>query len=341
VIGVQALPLVHAFSQSDRPEERAIFVRVCLDLIAGRARRGDLLPEDWRQALQACLERAGAAERESYVAGLAKAYAKAGREPPEPVEGRFALSSRDDIEAILRQGRPDRIVALAADRKARLRPEHFEALVPRAREWAEGGDRRLVDALLSRDLIRLEAAPLFLEATPAQRAAILLAAQRDALGRKAPATALDEETAGRLEFAAIAGQDREFAEALGAALGADPALAQRIAADPAGEPLAVALIALGAPRDIAVRIVTGRDMQESAGYPRIHALARLHDRLSQAAARSIVAALVGRPAASRQPPPRAASREIANPSPFLGRERPARAPIPETAAPPARYSRRP
>jgi hypothetical protein len=341
VIGVQALPLVHAFSQSDRPEERAIFVRVCLDLIAGSVRRGDVFPEDWRHALQVCLAKAGEAEREAYVAELAKAYAKAGGEPRGAADGRFVFSSRDDIEAILRRGWPDQLVALAADRKARLRPEHFEALVGRARALAEAGDRRLVDALLSRDLIRLEAAPLFLEATPAQRATILLAAQRDALGRRAPATGLDEKTASRLEFAAIAGQDREFAEALGAALGADPALAQRIAADPAGEPLAVALIALGAPRDVAVRIVTGRDMQDGAGYPRIQALARLADRLSQAAARRIVAALVGRPAPKRGAPPSAAPREIPNPSPFLKRERSTRAPIPGTAAPPARYSQRP
>ncbi len=187
---------------------------------------------------------------------------------------------------------------------------------------------------------------MFLEASSAQRRAILLAAQRAELGRKASAAApsLDEKTASRLEFAAMAGDFGEFAEILGATLGADPQLAQRMAADPAGEPLAVALVALGAPRDVAVRIMTAHDMRAGEGFPRIHALARLSDQLSPAAARRIVSALIGAPGARAAAAlPTAPSRQAAHPSPFLRREAQPRngAASPETTAPKAQDSRRP
>ncbi len=330
MFGVEALPLVHAFARSHRPEERAIFARVYRDLLAA----GEAPTPDWRAAFEACLAKASPAERGQYLAAIAPPRAR------RPQAGRFAFSSRDEIDEILRKGRPEDWVALASDRKARLRPEQVEALAPRARALAEAGDRRLAEALLGRDAARLALAPLFLEASPAQRAEMMLAAQRETLGRRARAPTLDAETAGRLEFAAIAGEAREFAEALGAALGADADLAARIAADSGGEPLAVALIALGAPRDLAVRVVTGRDMQEGAGFPRIHALARLSDRLSPAAARLILDALVGRTRAAPEPMPASGARAAANPSPFLRREGAALA-SPGTSARPARYSQSP
>ncbi|MBV1703722.1 MAG: hypothetical protein KGQ28_02820, partial [Hyphomicrobiales bacterium] len=143
-----------------------MFVRVYRDLLAAI---GDEPAPDWRAALQACLAKAGAGERAAYLADIDRARRQ------RRADGRFAFSSRDDIEAILRHGGADRLVALAADRRARLRPEHFAALAAHARALAAGGDRRLVDALLSREAIRLEAAALFLEATSAQRAQILLA----------------------------------------------------------------------------------------------------------------------------------------------------------------------
>ena len=234
---------------------------------------------------------------------------------------------------------------MAADRKARLRPEHIETLVARAQSLAQTGDRQLVDALLSRDLICMEAAPLFLEATAPQRAAILLAARRAFLGRKpsAAAPSLDDETARRLQHAAIAGEACEFTGALSAALGCDPALAERISADPTGEALAVALIALGSPRDVSVRIMTARDIQDRAGYPRIHTLARLSDRVPALAAQHIVAALLGRASATREPPAMsgAGSRTAAHPSPFVRREGSRFTSRPETPARWARGSQKP
>lgn len=334
--GVKALPLVHGFARSDDPDQRALFVRVYLDLLAERARGHATVPQDWGDALQACLENAGERERDGYLSDLAKVLGhRAGDSHP-------ALASADDIDEVVTHGRLDQLIALAADRAAPLRSEHLYSLAARAQTLARYGDRRLVEALLGREGLRLEAAPLFLEANAEQRAAILVAAQRAALGAKAPAPILDEATASRLEYAAIAGDIRDFAEALAAALGADIALAERISADPVGEPLAVALLALGAPRDVAVRVMTARDMQEGGGYPRVHTLARLSDRVSPAAAQRIMAALLGRAVITRETPAvaSAAPREAANPSPYLRREA-ARKPNPEKTTRSAPDSQRP
>jgi hypothetical protein len=172
----------------------------------------------------------------------------------------------------------------------------------------------------------------------------MLAAQRAELGRHAGASPkLAEDLAGRLEFAAIAGAAGEFAEALADALGASSGLAERIAADPGGEPLAVALASLGAPYDLCVRIMAARDLSEEGdGFARIHTLALLGDRLSAPAARRIVAAMIGRATAATAAPPAAPPRQALEPSPFLRREGPGRrAAVSPDAESVARNSRTP
>lgn len=319
--GVPALPFVHRLSQSGAAE-RALVLRLCRDLLT----QGRTLPESLAADLEACLAQATEAERMVFLKG---------REP-----------TRDAIQDILESADPERLLNLACDPLSRLRAEHIAALVPHAlAALARDGDLRLARAVLAREPIRLEAAPLFLEATPEQRRALLLAAQRAELGRRAPTPPrLDPVVAEGLEFAAIAGEREEFAEALADALGLDRGLAARIAADPDGEPLAVALAALGAPQGLMVRILTGRDLSEGGqGLQRVHALARLGDRLSTAAARRILAALVGQSSIPTPAAPAAPPRQAAEPSPFLRREGFGRrvAAIPETSARSAQNSRRP
>ena len=70
-------------------------------------------------------------------------------------------------------------------------------------------------------------------------------------------------------------------------------LAARIAADPTGEALVMALVAIGAPNDVCVRVLTASDMHERGRFPRIHALSRLSGSASPLAARRILAAIVG------------------------------------------------
>ena len=86
-----------------------------------------------------------------------------------------------------------------------------------------------------------------------------------------------------------------FNEVLAAALGCSRDLAERIAKEPSGEPLAVALAALDAPQDVAVRILVSGDLYSGARYSRIGSLIRLKDGLNPAAARRVVAALIGAP----------------------------------------------
>ena len=310
-IPVDGLPQLRAFSRSEDAGERAVFMRVYFDLFEARRARGEPMPENWTAALRACLS----AGHDSGVPAL------------------LDHADPDDVETILRRGDLDALIALAADRVARLKSDQIEALVARARALAEAGDPRLARALLARGPVRLEHAPLFLEADAEQRLSLLLAVQRAELGRKAgPSRELDAALAEPLEFAAIAGRRAEFANALALALSVSPALAARIAADPGGEALVVALAALGAPRDLGVRILTARDMSESAGaFPRLHALARLAGQLSAPAARRLIGALAGAVAA-----PAAVStapREAETPSPFVRRETAARI-SPETSVQP-------
>ena len=159
----------------------------------------------------------------------------------------------------------------------------------------ERRDHSLADAVLARWPNRLETATLFLYATPAQRASMMLAAQRAELARTHPADRADfvNPWLEDLEAHALAGRADAFSESLAKALGCDSALAERIAADRSGEALVAALGAIGAPGDVSVRILTSSDLRDGADYRRVGALARLQDSLSPAAARRIVAAMIG------------------------------------------------
>jgi len=321
---VDSLPWLRAFSRSEDAAERAVFLRVFFDLFEARRARGENMPEGWTAALRQCL--ANARETRTPL-------------PREPLD-------RTAIAAILLRGDLESVIALAGDPSARLRAEQVEALVARARALAEAGDARLAHALLARGPVRIEHAPLFLEADAQQRLSLLLAAQRAELGRIAGVPReLDATLAEPLEFAAIAGQSGEFAEALARALGVSTALAARLAADPGGEALVVALAALGAPRDLGVRVLTARDMSESAGaFPRLHALARLAGQLSAPAAQRLIAALSGAALVKPAPAPAVHLREARTPSPFVRRDpAPTTAPgvTPETSRRLAQSTRRP
>jgi len=149
---------------------------------------------------------------------------------------------------------------------------------------------------LKRSPISAAFAPLFLVASPSQRAQILLAAQRAELGRDRP-RAFAEVSAGQiadLERHALERQADLFEADLSTALGCSRYLASLIAQDPSGEPLAVALVAIRAPNEVCVRILTSRDMAEGPDYRRLGALARLQGALSVTAARAVISAVIGK-----------------------------------------------
>jgi len=204
-----------------------------------------------------------------------------------------ALAERADVEAL---------IALARNSEARLEGAALAQAIGVARQLADAGDRRLAEALLARRPVRPETAALFLHADAAERVEILLAEQRMQLGRPPGAPPADAGALDALELAAVARQPARFVAVLAEALECEPELARRIADDVSGEPLAVALTALGAPNEVLVRVLISNDLLAGASYQRIRALARLNNALNRNAAVAVVDAL--RERGGRRPPQR-------------------------------------
>jgi uncharacterized protein (DUF2336 family) len=194
------------------------------------------------------------------------------------------LASNDDVHVL---------VALASNDSARLEGPSLFDLLRRARRLAEQeGDRRLADALLGRGRIGSEHAALFLCAQPNQRIEILLAVQRSQLGRPPGSLAPTRSTSlDALELAAVARQPERFVALLAEALDCSLELAHAIVHDATGEPLAVALTALGAANEVVVRVLISNDLMAGSNYERIRALARLNNALNRNAAMMVIAAL--------------------------------------------------
>ena len=117
-----------------------------------------------------------------------------------------------------------------------------------------------------------------------------------------------------IELAAVARHPARFVVALAEALGCEPDLAQRIVDDPSGEPLAVALTALGAANDVVVRILTSNDLLAGESYERIRTLARLNNALDRSATTMVVAAMRDGAVTPRRRQPVAEGRAPAEPS---------------------------
>jgi uncharacterized protein (DUF2336 family) len=207
-------------------------------------------------------------------------------------EGRAcALAKRADLDsdliaALSLRPEPDIALALAGNIAAPLDPQTCAALARRAEREAP-----LATALLERPAGSIDPGVLFLLASSERRASILAAAQRAELGRSSQTRDGGDytEIITRLERHALARQPELFVKALAQALGCGRDLAERIAREPSGEPLAVAVKALDARHDVAVRILISGD------YTRIGSLIRLVDGLSPLAARRIIDALIGAP----------------------------------------------
>ena len=222
-----------------------------------------------------------------------------------PIVG--ALAAQDDILVL---------IALAGNESARVEGATRLDVIRRARRLAEDeGDRRLADAVLQRGQTWPESASLFLCARPSQRVEILLAAQRSRLGRpSASSVPVNSASLEELELAAVARQPERFLALFAKALDCEPELARKIVDDPTGEPLAVALAALGAANEVLVRILISNDLLAGAAYQRIGALTRLNNALDRNAARMVVAALRDGPGANRRRNPSAEAKPAPAPS---------------------------
>jgi uncharacterized protein (DUF2336 family) len=238
-------------------------------------------------------------ETGDYVLEHALAYAPRDLAPAVSGGGRraVAVAKRRDLDyqlvrALAESNEVDVLIALARNGAAQLEGPALARLLAVARRRAEGENERvLAEALLERRPVRVEMASLFLQARPDQRVDILLAAQRMQLARPPVGPPPDSTTLEELELTAVARQPARFVAVLAQALDCEPDLAQRIVDDESGEPLAVALAALGAVNEVLVRVLISNDLLAGASYRRIQALARLNSALNRNAAMTVIAAL--------------------------------------------------
>ena len=327
-------PFISSLASSESPKDRRIWLRVATDHFVATEPSDSATTEKFIDAMTAQLDAADSAARLEVAwklapcartpARLLAALSSVDSEAGDYVLEHAVAYANSELErAVLRGGRSaiavakrrrldPRIVnmlaaqddvlvliALASNDSTRLEGPTLLDLLRRARRLAEReGDRRLADALLQRGPVGSDSAVLFLCARPNQRIEILLAAQRSQLGRPtAPSVPIRSTSLDELELAAVARQSERFVALLAEALDCERELAQRIADDATGEPLAVALAALGAANEVLVRILTSNDLLAGASYQRIRALARLNNALDRNAAIMVMAALRDEPAA--------------------------------------------
>ena len=324
------LPFLESLARSSRPEDQLVWLRIATDCLVEAnpdvATNSDCFVQTFSKCLQSADEDARFAvarrlvPRADVPASILGALAKHGDDAGvltltrarnlsradlklalrDPMKAR-AVARRDDLDEdlvadILSCGDLEALTNLAGNSSARLTAPQFLALARRAREAIENSkDRRLADHLLTSAPMRAEYAVLFMEANSLQRNAILLATQRAELGLPsvAPSVSAPRSAIQRLERHALDDETELFLKTLAEILGCTPAMASKIAADRSGEPLAVALAAMGAPNDVSVRILTSSDLHDGRDYRRVGALARLRDALSPTAARRVISAIVG------------------------------------------------
>ena len=210
-------------------------------------------------------------------------------------EHRVALASRTDLEeatisALLIHGERATIEALAANPHLNLTPIQMDRLVDRVLQVGTGlqvltdrkdiGPTRLIDMFFDLD-------------RPARRRALLgfdveTAFRRiEKRGRRTPPS----KPAGiesRLLDAAIGHQRPVYAALLAETLGIGKDLANRIISDPGGEPLVVALSAIGLDVADATSILVRADPSFGWSYDDIRDLARLYDVIGWRTAEAIL-----------------------------------------------------
>ena len=168
-----------------------------------------------------------------------------------------AIAGRNDLglavaAALAERPEPEVLLVLANNAAAPIERSVFQYLVRRSRD-----DEELARALLAREGSPADRAALFLLANSEQRAAIMLAARREDLSPDIRRMRLGPEETAALTGVerAILSPDRDgFDTALAVALRMPLSDVWRLIDDPKGEPLALALAAIGASAELAARV---------------------------------------------------------------------------------------
>jgi uncharacterized protein (DUF2336 family) len=143
-------------------------------------------------------------------------------------------------------------------------------------------------------------ADLFFSAEPAERRILLMSL--GSVEAETPQAVQPVETNRALEAAALGRDPAGFTKLLESALGLTHEQAERIVADPSGEPLLIAAKALAMPSVALQRILMFIDPAIGESVQRVFDLAGLYERISADAAHKIVASLRGRePVRTRRP----------------------------------------
>ena len=211
------------------------------------------------------------------------------------VEMAVAVAHRADltpsiVQSLAERPEPEIVLALADNAAVTLDLSTQRYLIRRGRE-----DESLAAALLQRPIDPVETSPLFLHATRAQRREILAAVRRQDLGltiRPEPVPNAREallQIERSVRLPSLEGLDI----ALCRALGFSQADVDHVLDDPDGEPLAVALAALGATPDLAARIFILGNPVIGHAYQAVRRLVDIVDTLSTRAARRLTGAITG------------------------------------------------
>ncbi len=207
-----------------------------------------------------------------------------------------AVARRGDLDIAVSRSlseRPERdiVVALAGNPLAPFDRPLFRYMVRRAR-----GDDEFARMLLNRHCEPTDLAAFFLLATGEQRAAILLSMRRDDLGPESRRPRLNGQEAAalsRVERSLPSSDQDSFDVALAAALNIPLADTWRIIDDPRGEPLAVALAAIGASPEFAARVFILSGPAIGHSVMAVRTLTAIVESLPVRTATRLVAAMIG------------------------------------------------
>ncbi len=207
-----------------------------------------------------------------------------------------AVARRTDLTIPISRSladRPERqvLVALAQNPSAPADRPLVQYLVRRAR-----GDDELSRLLLRRDCVPADLAPLFMLAGTEQRAAIILSAHREDFGpdnRRPRLTEVELQALSRVERSLMTPDQDSFDIALAAALNLPLEDVWRIIDDPKGEPLAIALTAIGAPPEFAARVFILSGPAIGHSVMAVRSLTALVDSLPVRTAGRLISAITG------------------------------------------------
>jgi uncharacterized protein (DUF2336 family) len=288
-----------SLARRDGVDIRPTLVRVLTDLYVQKPTHS---AEEERHYTELALRLIDSVDLATRVTIAKKIAAYAGA--PPAVARRLARDVIEVAEPILRNSRA--LTATEIDAVVRDFGASHAAIIAERRESAPATatptarQQTPVAPPKSHHDAELGLADLFFSAEPAERRILLMSL--GAVEAETPQAVQPVETNRALEAAALERDPAGFTKLLENALGLTHEQAERIVADPSGEPLLIAAKALAMPSVALQRILMFIDPAIGESVQRVFDLAGLYERISADAAHKIVASLRGRePVRTRRP----------------------------------------